>query len=91
MRTLEVDSLVPPASFDDLAPLQLAEVGGRRRSHKPVAYSRVSRLLFAAGLEPCIRSVGYVRNIEQSIFRRLKNDPEVQRLLHELKDTRQMA
>jgi hypothetical protein len=87
MKTLELDSLTPPVSFDavDLADVQ-QDVCGTPASAARVGvrpYHEVAALLFITGIESDVPSIQQVRNIENRALRRLRRDPRLKELLHE--------
>lgn len=88
MNTLEIDSLTPPTTFADvdLVDVQPAvcgtPAGAARAGVRP--YHEVAAMLFITGVSSDVLSIKQVRDIENRALRRLRRDPKIKELLHDL-------
>jgi len=82
MKTLEVDSLIPPARFEKgLRGVRLEEgIYSGRRSERVRPYWQVALLLAITEGTTEVLSPAQINNIENRAIRKLKRNPEIRRL-----------
>lgn len=85
MKTLEVDSLIPPSSFGEGLPAhQVAHVGVRGAEYGALRpYAEVAVLLVVAGVFQDIPSIQQIVDIEKCALRKLRRRPEIRRLFRD--------